>query len=61
MNLQTEFLCFFLTLVCILIYLVGMHGHLSFRVHKSEDWLIWGSAFISFVAGVYFLVKRKKL
>lgn len=44
----------------IMIYLVGSHGHLMFRPHMKEDWIIWGLAFISLVAGLYLLWKGKR-
>ena len=45
--------------LAIMIYLVGSHGHLMFRPHMKEDWIIWGIAIISFVAGFYLLWKSR--
>ena len=30
----------------ILFYLSGMHGHLTFRPHMLQDWIIWGIVFL---------------
>ncbi|CAN5509415.1 hypothetical protein BH11BAC5_BH11BAC5_00170 [soil metagenome] len=34
----------------------GMHGHLMFRPHMIEDWIIWGIALISFLLGTILLI-----
>jgi uncharacterized protein (DUF486 family) len=48
---------FFIAFMCFMTYLVGSHGHLMFRPYMTEDWVIWGIAFISFVAGLSLLNK----
>jgi hypothetical protein len=40
--------------------LAGNHGHLMFRPHMTEDWIIWSITFISFIAGLLFLIKAIK-
>lgn len=42
--------------MCFMIYLVGSHGHLMFRPYMTDDWIIWGIAFISFAAGLLLLI-----
>ena len=37
----------------------GSHGHIMFRPHIMEDWLLWGCMVVSALLGIYFLVKRK--
>ncbi|MBK8088529.1 MAG: hypothetical protein IPK31_11585 [Chitinophagaceae bacterium] len=44
----------------ILFYLSGMHGHLTFRPHMLQDWIIWGIVTVSFIAGFYFILKGIK-
>jgi hypothetical protein len=51
---------FFITFMCFMVYMVGMHGHLMFRRHMTEDWIIWGIAATSFLFGVMFLVQAVK-
>lgn len=36
--------------------MVGMHGHLMFRPHMREDWVIWGLATAFFFLGVALVV-----
>ena len=42
----------------IMLYMVGSHGHLTFRPHMTEDWVIWGIAVISAVSGIYLLIPK---
>ena len=44
----------------IMFYMVGNHGHLMFRPHMLEDWIIWGVAVISVLAGLYLMTSRKR-
>jgi len=38
----------------------GSHGHIMFRAHMMEDWLLWGAMLASILLVIYFLIKRKK-
>jgi hypothetical protein len=51
---------FILSGFCIFIYWFGMHGRLMFRPHMTEDWIIWGTATVSFLTGIYFTIKKKQ-
>lgn len=42
MKIAAAFVLFFIAFMCIMTYLAGMHGHLMFRPHMTEDWVIWG-------------------
>ncbi len=44
----------------IMFYLVGNHGHLMFRPHKTEDWVIWGTASVSTGVGLYLIIKKPR-
>ena len=44
----------------IMFYLVGNHGHLMFRPHMTEDWIIWGIAILSFSTGLFLLIKQNR-
>ena len=39
----------------VILYLVGNHGHLMFRPHMTEDWIIWGIALSTFLTAFYLL------
>ncbi len=41
-------------------YLVGNHGHLMFRPHMTEDWIIWGVALSTALLGIYLLTNLNK-
>ena len=60
MKIVAAFALFFIAFMCFMIYLVGMHGHLMFRPHLTEDWIIWGIATVSFLGGLVLLVKGIK-
>ena len=60
MKVAIAIFCFFITFMCFMIYLVGMHGHLMFRTYMKEDWIIWGIAFASFVIGVIVIIYGAK-
>ena len=60
MKIAAAFVLFFITFMCFMIYLVGMHGHLMFRPHMTEDWVIWGIAAASFVGGLVLLINGVK-
>ena len=56
-----------LSLVCIIIslfafgfYVVGNHGHIMFRPHMLEDWIIWGIVVLFGVLGFYLMFKMIK-
>ena len=57
MKIAAALVLFFIAFMCFMIYLVGMHGHLMFRPHMTEDWIIWGIATVSFVSGLVLLIK----
>ena len=44
--------------MAVMFYAVGNHGHLMFRPHMTEDWIIWGIALIAGVSGIYLLTRR---
>jgi hypothetical protein len=46
-----------LSALAVMFYAVGNHGHLMFRPHMTEDWIIWGIAFIAGASGVYLLTR----
>ena len=60
MKITAAFVLFFIAFMCFIIDLAGMHGHLMFRPHMTEDWIIWGIAAVSFVGGLVLLVKGVK-
>jgi hypothetical protein len=60
MKIAAVFILFFIAFMCFMIYLVGMHGHLTFRPHMKEDWIIWGIASVSFIGGLVLLIKGVK-
>jgi len=60
MKIAVAFVLFFIAFMCFMIYLVGMHGHVMFRPHMTEDWIIWGIAAVSFVGGLVLLIKGVK-
>ena len=37
MKIAVAFVLLFITFMCFMIYLVGMHGHLMFRQHMTEE------------------------
>jgi hypothetical protein len=41
----------------LLIYMAGSHGHLMFRPHMPEDWVIWGAAVILLTSGALVTAK----
>jgi uncharacterized integral membrane protein len=43
-----------------MVYMAGMHGHLMFRPHMAEDWIMWGIAASSLLLGIIFLVLAVK-
>jgi len=49
---------FILSGLSIFLYWFGNHGRLMFRPHMTEDWIIWGTATISFSAGIYLTLKQ---
>jgi len=57
MKIAAAFVLFFIAFMCFMIYLVGMHGHLMFRPHMTEDWIIWGIAAVSITGGLVLLIK----
>lgn len=60
MRLIVGAMFFFITFMCFMVYMAGMHGHLMFRFHMTEDWIIWGIAVSSFFFGVILLVQALK-
>jgi hypothetical protein len=49
--------------LAVMFYAVGNHGHLMFRLHMTEDWIIWGIALIAATTGIFLLIRsnpRKK-
>jgi len=44
----------------IIFYMTGNHGHLMFRPHMTEDWIIWGTAIISTTTEIFLLTKRPR-
>ena len=60
MRFFTAIIFFFISLMCVLFYLTGMHGSLMFRTYMIEDWVIWGIAFVSFLIGIKFLIQGIK-
>ena len=44
----------------LMFYMVGMHGHLMFRPHMTEDWVIWGIAVVSATLGLILIFKGFK-
>lgn len=60
MKIVAAFVLFFISFMCFVIYLVGMHGHIMFRPYMLEDWIIWGIALVSFVSGLVLLIKGLK-
>jgi len=60
MKIAAAFVLFFIAFMCFMIYLVGMHGHLIFRPHMTEDLVIWGIATVLFVGGLAQLIKGSK-
>ncbi len=60
MKLTAAFVLFFITFMCFMTDLVGMHGHLMFRPHMTEDWIIWGTAVASFIGGLLLLISGIK-
>ena len=42
----------------VLLYLIGNHGHLMFRPHMAEDWIIWGIALGTISTGIYLLTRK---
>ena len=57
MKLILACLLFLVTIICVMIYLVGMHGHFMFRPNRLEDWIIWGIAAISFTGGLILCIQ----
>jgi hypothetical protein len=57
MKIAVAFLLFFIAFMCFMTYLVGMHGHLMFRPHMTEDWIIWGTATVLLFGGLVLLIK----
>ena len=49
---------FILSGLCIFLYWFGMHGRLMFRPHMTEDWIIWGTATVSFSTGIYLTLRQ---
>ena len=52
-------LLFFISGIAIMISGIGNHGHLMFRPHMLQDWIIWGVAFTFFAIGILLLFKVK--
>jgi hypothetical protein len=48
-----------LSVYTIFYYMAGNHGHLMFRPHMTEDWIIWGIAVLSAACGIYLLLIKK--
>ena len=44
----------------IALYGAGNHGHFMFRPHMKEDWIIWGTVFISGIIGITILFRQAK-
>ena len=44
--------------LAVMFYAVGNHGHLMFRPHMTEDWIIWGIAFIAGVTGIFLIIRN---
>jgi len=42
----------------LMLYMIGNHGRLMFRPHKTEDWVIWGIVVLSATSGLYLLTKK---
>lgn len=47
----------FVSIFCVALYGAGSHGHFAFRPWMVEDWLIWGTALITGIAGTTSLIK----
>lgn len=60
MRYFAAFILFLVSIIALMFYMAGMHGHLMFRSHMKEDWVIWGISILSFIAGLMFLLRQRK-
>jgi|GEM_PF-6842694 len=49
-------LLFSISLLVFSAIIAGMHGHLLFRPHMTEDWIGWGIVIFTFILGFWFLI-----
>ena len=49
-----------ISVLCVVLYLIGSHGHLMFRPHMTEDWIIWGVALSTLLTGIYLLTRKTR-
>jgi hypothetical protein len=57
MKIAAAFFLFFIAFMYLMIYLVGMHRHLKFRLHMTANQIISGIAAVSFLSGLVLLIK----
>ncbi len=60
LKILSGFLLLLISLYGIGFYAAGSHGHLMFRPHMLEDWIIWGIVVISGSLGIYILMRMIK-
>jgi hypothetical protein len=56
MKLGIELALIMIGLFAIIFYAAGMHGHITFRPHMREDWILWSIATFSTLSGFYFSI-----
>lgn len=56
-----------LSIICLIIslsasgfYVVGNHGHIMFRPHMLEDWIIWGIVLLFGMLGFWLIFNMIK-